>query len=219
MARIHKWIDPGGVERRLWKAIMFFICRGCQLFITFDISLWCLLVLIINGEAARSCWGQSWSYNITCIRRGERKAKILRQGKSAWVQNTAKEFLGISLFIIISESFRLCFHSPLTCTILSTPSARIFHFRILHCTLGARSYRYRTLITHTSPTFLLRRNIGVRALLTIHCADALRPKYGWADGKPCFPHSTFVCTGLFIEGKYIEIGTSKGWTASGNSNS
>ena len=32
-------------------------------------------------------------------------------------------------------------------------------------------------ITHTSPTSLLRRNIGVRALLTLHRVDALQLKH------------------------------------------
>ena len=79
---------------------------------------------------------QSWLYYITCVRRGESKARMSRQGKSAWIQNTIKEFRGLSLFIIIFESFRLCFHSPLTCTILSTPRARASHFRILYRTPG-----------------------------------------------------------------------------------
>ena len=52
------------------------------------------------------------------------------------------------------------------------------HHPCLHCTLGARSYRYHTPITHTSPASLLRRNIGVRALLTIDHAYTLWLKYG-----------------------------------------
>ncbi|EYE97964.1 uncharacterized protein EURHEDRAFT_264480 [Aspergillus ruber CBS 135680] len=96
-------------------------------------------------EAARrcrssaSCWRrphQSWSYIITWVRRGERKAKMSRQGKSAWMQNTTKKFWGLSLFIVIFEPFRLCFHYLLTCMILRTPSARTSHFRILHHTPG-----------------------------------------------------------------------------------
>ena len=64
----------------------------------------------------------------------------------------------------------LCKNFPVQNTALHPPC--------LHHTLGARSYRYCTPITHTSPTSLLWRNIGVRALLTIDCVYTLWLKYG-----------------------------------------
>lgn len=44
--------------------------------------------------------------------------------------------MGLSLLIVIFEPLRLYFHSPLTCMILSTPSARTSYFRILYRTPG-----------------------------------------------------------------------------------
>ena len=67
---------------------------------------------------------------------GREQGQNVKAGEECMNTEYNQSVPGLSLFIIIFESFRLCFHSPLTCTILSTPRARASHFRILYRTPG-----------------------------------------------------------------------------------
>ena len=55
-----------------------------------------------------------------------------------------------------------------------------------HCTAGARSYRYRTPITHTRPNSWIRKNVGAWGFLGIECADLCGLSTAERTGSPVF---------------------------------
>jgi len=67
---------------------------------------------------------------------GREQGQNVKAGEECMNTEYNQRVLGLSLFIIILEPFHLCFYSPLTCTILSTPRARTSYFRILYRTPG-----------------------------------------------------------------------------------
>ena len=98
----------------------------------------------------------------------------------------------------------------------------ISHPRCQHRTLGARSYRDRTSITHTSPTSWFRRNIGVRALLTIDRADACGLSTAERTGSPVFHTLWSYVLAFWLKGNIalrygphciaLSYGTIRDWT-------
>ena len=66
----------------------------------------------------------------------------------------------------------------------------------------ATTYDGSTPITGTQSKRWFHKNIWVWGSLRIDWA-LWWLKYGWADGKPCFPHPMVVCTGPLVETEYV----------------